>query len=925
MVIKMIKKRIVKSLDRGWSFHLGDIKTEIGINHGSIYNASKAGSAKGVPQSDFDARDWEVVDLPHDWSVKREFDMSGSPSWGYKPKGVAWYRKSFALDSDYEGKQITIDFDGIEKNAVVYFNGSILKRSFTGYVPFSVDITDRAILGGAPNTLAVFVDANEWEGWWYEGAGIYRHAWLNVKNKVNIDKYGVFVNPKKLSDISWNLEIETVINNGYYKNEVVSLETKIYALDSELKIIGGSIARGTTDMLVTSYSKREFMQNISVKNPKLWDIDSPNLYKAVSLVYLNGEQVDECETVFGFRTINFDSNKGFFLNDRPLKLLGTCNHQDHGGIGVAVPDSINEYRIKRLKEMGSNAYRCAHGLPSNELLDACDRLGMLVMDENRAFETSDENLENLRTMVRRDRNHPSVIMYSVFNEEPLQSALEGRKMAERMKVEIRKLDDTRYVTGAMHGGILENNGAGSVLDVCGVNYQPKSYDAFHEKYPRIPIVASETTSAFSVRGCYKTDNDLHEIASYDEDASDWGNTIRETWQYVMNRDFVSGAFMWTGFDYLGEPSPYEWPSVSSFFGMMDTCGFPKDAYYLAKAIFSERSVCHVVPHWSWKGKEGTIIKVMSMTNCEEAELFINGKSKGKKPIDKFKQAIWNVPFEAGELKLVGYNHMKVAAVDIKNTAGEVFDLLIKPCREYMYNDGSDAIPVNIYAVDKNGEIVPDANFEINFSAEGGTVLGMANGNPNCHEEFTSQKRSLFNGCCQAVVRLNEGAKSLTLKASADIMNVVYDDIMIISRESVPYVENIKELYLSDWRMSAELSDAKPDPEVVFSVSDMNSLEPVSVVNGAQEKFSGNEGKYALYRTKVNIPNDINGKKPTLHFYSIWGICEVYIDGIKLAECNHEWPFGLDAELGGFSGEKEITVIIKSSNFGAGICSSVVIR
>ena len=737
----MIKKRIVKSLDREWSFHLGDIKPEIGVDHGSIYNTSKAGSELGVPQSDFDSRDWERVDLPHDWSVKCEFDESGSPSWGYKPKGKAWYRKSFPLDADFEGKQITIDFDGITKNAVVYFNGSIVKRSFTGYVPFSIDITDRAVLGGAPNTLAVFADADDWEGWWYEGAGIYRHVWLNVKNKVNIDKYGVFVNPKKLSDTNWNVEIETVINNRYYNNEVVSLETKIYELNKDLKIVGGCIASGTTDMIVYEYSKREFMQNICVKEPNLWDIENPNLYKAVSVVYINGEQVDECETVFGFRTIKFDSYKGFFLNGKPVKILGTCNHQDHGGLGVALPDSINEYRIQRLREMGSNAYRCAHGMPSKELLDACDRMGMLVMDENRLFETNDDNLENIRTMVRRDRNHPSVIMYSVFNEEPLQSASEGRKMTERIKAEIKLLDNTRFVTGAMHGGVLEENGAANVLDVCGINYQPQSYDDFHEKYPRIPIIASETTSAFSVRGCYKKDEEVHEISGYDE----------------------------------------------------------------------------------------------------------------------------------------------------------------------------------------NGEVVPDANFKIKFFADGGKVLGMANGNPNCHEDFASNERSVFNGCCQAVVRLNEGAESLTLTAQTDIINVVCDDIQILERESIPFVESIEELYISNWRMSVELSDEKPDPNAVFLSSDMNSLEPVSVTNGAQEKFSENSGKYALYRAKVNIPDKINGKKPMLHFNSIWGICEVYIDGIKIADCDYEWPCGLDAELKGFSGKKEITVIIKSRNFGAGICSSVVIR
>ena len=454
------------------------------------------------------------------------------------------------------------------------------------------------------------------------------------------------------------------------------------------------------------------------------------------------------------------------------------------------------------------------------------------MDENRQFETSDDNLENIRTMVRRDRNHPSVIMYSVFNEEPLQSAPEGRKMVERIKAEIKQLDNTRFVTGAMHGGVLEENGAANALDVCGINYQPQSYDAFHDKYPRIPIIASETTSAFSVRNCHKNNDEEHEISGYDENAADWGNTVRETWDFVLSRDYVSGAFMWTGFDYLGEPTPYEWPSVSSFFGMMDTCGFPKDGYYLSKAIFSKKPVCYVTPHWNWKGKEGTIIKVMSLTNCDEAELFVNGKSKGKKPIDKVKQAIWNVPFERGELKLVGYIGTKVAAVDIKNTTGEAVDLIIKPWRNYMYNDGCDAVPVNIYAVDENGQVVPDADFKIKFFADGGKVLGMANGNPNCHEDFASYERSVFGGCCQAVVRLNEGAESLTLTARTDIIDVVCDDIRILERKSIPVVESIEESYISNWRMSVELSDEKPDPSTVFLSSDMNSLEPVSVANGA---------------------------------------------------------------------------------------------
>lgn len=917
----MDTKRITLSLDKDWRFHLGEIPIKSELSHGYIYGTAKSGSCKGPMQSDYNTKAWEKINLPHDFSVMQNFDKNGAASWGYKPKGRAWYRKDFILSSEYEGKQITLEFNGIAKDSVIYFNGSILKRNYSSYNSFSVDITDRAYLNGVPNVLAVFVDATGWEGWWYEGAGIYRHANLVIKNKVNIDRNGVFVKPRKLSETDWNVEISTTINNTNYENAVVELKSFIVKSDTLEQI-----AEASMDMSVYAMENRVFVQNLRVNSPALWDVENPELYKVISILLLNGEYIDEEETTFGFRTIKFDAKRGFFLNEKPLKIFGTCNHEDYAGVGVAVPDEIFKYKIKRLKEMGSNAYRCSHGMPSKELLDECDKQGMLVMDENRSFETSDQVLSELREMVKRDRNHPSVIMYSIFNEEPLQSTLEGKKMALHMKEEIKKLDNTRYVTGASNGSVRDENGSANVLDVCGINYQPAEYEKFHEMYPDIPIVGSETTSSFSVRGCYENNDEKHEIMGYDECKSDWGNTVRETWQSIMDKDYVAGGFMWTGFDYLGEPTPYTWGSVSSFFGMMDTCGFPKDGYFLSSAIFKSEPVCYVVPHWSYPGKEGKVIKVMSMTNCEEAELFINNISKGKKKVDKLTQVIWNVPFKEGELKLVGYNGGKAVAADIKYTANEVSDLLIKPVSKTVYNDGEYTTLINIFGVDKNGNVVPFADDKFTLEVSGGTLVAMANGNPNCHEEFTSNERSLFNGCAQAIVRVNEGVKALTITAKTDRIAFDYTDFEIKSRDKKRYVESVEELYLLDWKMSSVLQTEKPNPNQVFSDSDNNSLEPVRVINGRPEKFVVNVNKYALYRTKVSIPEKINDKTPVLHFHGLWGEAEVYIDGICLNKCSNEWQSSLDVELTNISGEKEITVIIKSlSVYGAGICSSVVIR
>lgn len=910
-------------MDSDWLFHLGEIKINHALSHDVIYGTSKAGACMGVPQADFCCDGWDSLNLPHDWSVKLKNDLeNSSPSWGYKPKGKAWYRKQFALDESFRDRNLTLEFDGVSKDCLVYFNGSLLKRHYSAYAPFSVDITDRAFLDGTPNVLAVFVDADSWEGWWYEGAGIYRHVRLVSKSETAVARYGIYAITALENDEWFVLPQITLENTGAFNSQV---QLRCEILDAESCVV----ASENRHIEIESGESKAFDFRFKIDKPLLWGINSPNLYRCKALIFSDEKEIDCDEVNFGFRTIRFDAEEGFFLNGENVKLYGTCNHQVHGGIGVAIPDSVHEYRIHRLKEMGSNAYRCAHGMPHSELLDVCDREGMLVMDENRSFETSEQCLEELRTMVLRDRNHPSVIMWSIFNEEPLQGTEQGMKMAAHMRREILKLDDSRFVTGAMNGGVDEEIGAAQSLDVVGINYQLYAYDEFHERYPDIPVVGSETTSTFSIRGCYKTNFSKNQISCYDEDPADWGNTVRHTWECIENRKFASGGFMWTGFDYLGEPTPFVYPSVSSFFGMMDTCGFAKDAFYLAKAFFSDEAVCHLLPHWNFKGHEGEKIRVMSHTNCEEAELFLNDASLGRKRIDIFKQAYWEIEYQSGELKLVGFNNGKIAAECVRKTTGEAADVLIE-CANVSQpdNSGLDAVIVNFTAVDENGLEVEDFCGEMTIEISGGTLVGASNGDPNCHEPFDSNVRSLFNGKAQAIISPDCGAEYLTIGVICGIIKVGGVRIELAqAKTTLEQIESLEELRVEGWRVSARLSDSKPDPLVKISDSDMNSLEPYIPANGNGSKMAGAIGKYALFRAKAFIPNMINDKAPTIHFNQLWGKAEVWVNGKLRLTVENEWAQSADIKCEeDMLGEAWISVVVKCINkYGSGVTSSVVIR
>ena len=883
--------RIVFNMDKDWRFHLGDIEVDIKNTHNASYALSKAGAASGPAGKNWNDRDWRKIDLPHDYYSESDFAPENLHSHGYRTRNNAWYRKSFLLDESLKDKQLTICFEGTAVNATFYFNGSILDRSFSAYTETYFDITERAYFDGRPNVLSVFIDGFATEGWWYEGAGIYRHVKLYAKDKLHIAHNGIFGKPvlKKGTKNSWNVEIETTVENSDYNDENASVKATL--LDGNTVV-----AEGISALTSCTYAgKTAINQKLSVSRPKRWDVNSPNLYTLKIEIVKNGEIVDTDSVRIGFRTFEIDAEKGFFLNGRPLKIKGTCNHQDHAGVGVAVPDSVQYYRIKRLKDMGTNAYRCAHNLPTKEVLDACDELGLIVMDENRRFEAREEVLKYLDIMVRRDRNHPSVIFWSLFNEEPLQNTEEGAKIFKRMRSVVEKLDDSRLITGAINGTM---EGAGLEMDVTGINYGIYQIDGFHAKYPNQPIIGAENNSAVTTRGCYKTDKENAQVlCNYDEEIVPWGQGVRETWKFARERDYFAGIFIWTGFDYRGEPTPFKWPSVSSQFGIMDTCGFPKDSFYFNKACFTDKPMVHLLPHWNFK--KGDTVRVMAVSNCDEVELFLNGKSLGRKQNDVCTNTPeWQVEFERGRISAKAYRNGKCVAKTEQRTAGKPYAVRIEAADTTIKNDGQDTAVINFCVVDKRGVVVPYANNLIRFDIEGGGfVRGVGNGDPNSHESDILPERHAFCGWCQALVTSELGAKSIKVRAISDglIEDSIELDVVAVEPPLCPASSTV---YILEGFTMSSVSEEKPDPLVEISEDNMNSFIPVSFVRHCHQKdfYDG----WRIYRVTPEIYSDAGY---LVRFdYIRFNYAEVYVNG-KLVDTVKEKKNGfyeiprIDAKAG----------------------------
>ena len=697
---------------------------------------AKAGAGEGPVSAGYGDGKWRLLNLPHDWVIELPFNEKAEGGHGFKEVGrefpensVGWYRKSFTIGREMIGKRISLHFDGIYRDARVWCNGTFIKRNESGYIGFDADITNQ-IRYGAKNNVTVRVDASEFEGWFYEGAGIYRHTYLNINDPASLVKDGQFLMPKVVGNIGKvdaNLE---VINRGE-KDRHLRVDFSIETANGSTLVLGKSMVN------LAGGQSASVTPTLTIKQPSLWSIENPNLYIGRVRLFDGETKIDEYTTKIGFRNIVWDPNKGLTINGKYVKIQGTCNHQDAAGVGVALPDRLNYWRIEQLKKMGCNAYRTSHNPPTPELLDACDELGMVVLDENRAFGDSEEGRSQLTRLVRRDRNHPSVIFWSIGNEEfALNGSEEGQRMGAASTLLCHQLDPTRPTSYAgNNGGQFE--GINASVDIRGFNYGLGAADKYHKDHPSQPVHGSEMASTTTTRGTYKDDFKNGRVNAYDGQKVGWGSGAEEWWSYAAPREWFIGGFVWTGFDYRGEPTPTGWPTINSHFGIMDTCGFPKDLYYYYQAWWSGKPVIHILPHWNWPGDEGKEKNVWVYSNAEEVELFLNGASLGKKKMPYTGHLEWKVAYQPGKLEAKGFKGGLQTLTEVVETSSETFSVKIEPDRTMIKGDGKDVSVVNLFGLNEKGTVNPTAGEKLEFEIEGpGKLIGVGNGDPTCLEPDT---------------------------------------------------------------------------------------------------------------------------------------------------------------------------------------------
>ncbi|MFO1478116.1 MAG: beta-galactosidase GalA [Verrucomicrobiota bacterium] len=720
-------------MDFGWKFHLGN-------SWGIAQNLAKAGTGSGPASTSFSDASWRTVNLPHDWAIELPFNPGADAGHGFKPLGpgfpqnsTGWYRRVFDLPAADAGRRLWLEFDGAFRDTTVFLNGWFVGRQDSGYGHFRYDITDVANYGGR-NVLAVKVDASEFEGWFYEGAGIYRHVWLEKTAPLAIAPDGTFVYGEFANNTpGGSATVHVLTRLANYGTNIADATVSCEILGPDGTPAGST--RKSIHIGPRSPYEEQVEQTATVSSPILWSPETPRLYTLVTTVEAGGAVVDRTRTRFGLRTVGFDVEKGFLLNGKPYELKGTCNHQDHAGVGVALPDRLQYFRVARLKEMGCNAYRTSHNPPTPELLDACDELGMLVMDENRLLGSDVIHMNRLERLLRRDRNHPSVAIWSIANEEfTVQGTPAGARAAKTMQDFVRSLDPTRPVTYAAPVG-NEFKGINEVIEVRGWNYHVgKDMDAYHAAHPSQPNVGTEQGSTVSTRGIYANDKERGYVSAYDDNAPAWAHTAETWWGYFATRPWLSGGFVWTGFDYRGEPTPYLWPCISSHFGILDTCGFPKDNFWYYQSWWTDAPVLHLLPHWNWQGQEGQEIDVRALSNCEEVEVFLNGQSQGKKAMERNSTLKWKIKYAPGTLSAKGYKSGQVVAQTKVETTGNAASVRLEPDRARIHADAQDVSVITVSVRDAQGRIVPVSNELIQFDLEGpGRILGVGNGDPSCHE------------------------------------------------------------------------------------------------------------------------------------------------------------------------------------------------
>ena len=761
-----MRKEII--LNNGWIFHKGDIEEPISKYKGFIYCQSKTERKLSGPAaynySDrpdqfygnmINPEKWEWVELPHDYVVYQDNDKNENCALGYLHYDNAWYRKHFNMPEGSENKRVLLRFDGIAGKSTVYLNGCLMYHNFSSYNTFEIDISDY-VYYDKENVIAVYVNTDGFEGWWYQGGGIYRDVHLTVTEPVAIDLWGVYAPCKKLDDNYWQIDFETTVVNTDYENKKVTLESRVIGADGSVLAVGtGEGTVGLRDKGVIKYSTE-------VNNPLLWDCDNPNLYTVKTVLKLNGEETDENTTRIDFRTVEISADKGLLLNGKLTFINGVCAHQDFGLTGLAVPSNIAKYKVSLMKEMGANGYRTSHYQQTESYMDAFDEQGLLVMDEARWFESTKEAIEQLESLIKRDRNRPSVIMWSTSNEEPFHITDIGKRLHKAIAAQIKKFDYTRPITAA-EDRTPDKSTIYDECDIVGINYNLKLYDTVHEMCPEKPIFASECCATGSVRDWNFDSDTSGRIRDKDVDSNERFLGREKTYKFLRERSYVFGCYQWAAVEHRGEAA---WPRICSVSGSLDLFLQKKGAFYQNKSHWTKEPMAHIVPHWNFKGLEGEEIPVTVYTNCEELELFLNGRSLGKKEIEKYGHGEWSVKYCPGTLEVKGYIGGKEVCCDKRITTGKPAALKLTQDNDFTAN-GSDIALFTCECVDENGLVVPDAAEYVRFSISSPAKI-IGTGSDICdHNNVADTERKMYMGKIRIAVKPQKGQNNFTLTAMSD--------------------------------------------------------------------------------------------------------------------------------------------------------------
>ena len=770
-------------LDDGWKFAFGnaaDPKKDFGCGTEYFNYLTKANSIhnEGPYAANFNDSTWQEVKVPHDWVSILPYADAASHSHGYKTVGykypetsVGWYRKTISIPASDLGKHIALQFDGIFRNARVWFNGFYMGTEPSGYATQVYDVTEYVNYGG-DNLICVRADATLEEGWFYEGAGIYRDAWLMKSAAVGVAPFGTFVyaDLKQPYD-KVTIYVETEVNNHSLTTQQCEVSHRL--LDADGREVAKS--ESSTIMLMAKQTLNSQLLTLNLNTPHLWSPADPYLYKVETTVKVDGRLTDVYETTTGIRDVEFDADRGFLLNGQPLKLKGVNLHQDHAGVGAAIPDALQAWRIKQLKKMGCNAYRASHNPMTPALLDICDREGILVIDENRLTGINEEHLRLLERMIKRDRNHPSVILWSNGNEEwGMENTIQGTRIAAAMREYTHLLDPTRHSTIANAGGREMVKG----LDVVGFNYIVQNdVDNQKKNNPTWKIVGTEETTGCGTRGWYFKDEKYpgRMVSLNRTMEQNYENIIERGWKFYDERPWAAGLFYWTGFDYRGEPNPLSYPAHDSEFGILDYCGFPKDEAYYLKSWWTDEPVLHIFPHWNLQGHEGEEVEVWAYSNCDEVELTVNGKKLGRQPMPRNGHLKWKAVYQPGRVEATGYKNGKRILTKTIETTKAAAKVVLKADRHQIAADGQDMAIVNIELQDQKGRFVPNACPVLTFCLEGdANIFGCGNGDPSYLGSDHPDKQPChtfsipaFNGRAQVLIQSGKLPSTVTLKCTAD--------------------------------------------------------------------------------------------------------------------------------------------------------------